>query len=261
MNKVPRRAAFLDLSDYARPLARPVVRWLTPTRVRAWHVTLAYTLVGGMAVLLIASGDLLHRRLGALLLPVKSWMDAVDGSLARAQRRPSRVGRFLDSLADFVLNLLLIAVLGRETPGLAFLAFLSMTLQGTLFHRGYVLYRHAVGGDRTALPDERREERYPWDSPGVLRVLQGMYRICYGWQDRLMAMLDRAFCPDTPPPSPRWMTLVSVHGLGFQLLWMVPFIWVGADQALLWSFVLWNLWALGLLILRCPLRLKREEIP
>jgi len=52
-----------------------------------------------------------------------------------------------------------------------------------------------------------------------------------------------------------------VHGLGFQLLWMVPFLWIGAHRALLWSFVAWNLWALGLLMLRCPLRLQQEKQP
>ncbi|MCF6192632.1 MAG: hypothetical protein L3J76_05840, partial [Candidatus Hydrothermae bacterium] len=85
--------------------------------------------------------------------------------------------------------------------------------------------------------------------------------LCYGWQDRLMEALDRRFCPEIPPPSPRWMTLVSVHGLGFQLLWMVPFVWVGADRALLWSFIGWNLWALILLRLRCRFRLQQEDLP
>ncbi len=259
MNKVPRAAAFLDLSDYARPLARPLVRILAPTPVRAWQITLLYTLIGGLAAAWIASGDPLLRRAGALLLPVKSWLDAVDGSLARAQHRPSRVGRFLDSLADFVLNILLMAAIGKDTPLLAVTAWLSMTLQGTLFHRGYVLYRHAVGGDRTARLRETADDRYPWDPPGLLRILQRLYALCYGWQDRLMETLDRRFCPENPPPSPRWMTLVSVHGLGFQLLWMVPFVWVGADRVLLWSFIGWNLWALGLLLLRCRCRLQQED--
>ncbi|MER3457952.1 MAG: CDP-alcohol phosphatidyltransferase, partial [Chloroflexota bacterium] len=46
LDKVRPEHHFLDLSDYARPLARRLTRALAPTPVMPVHVTLAYTLVG-----------------------------------------------------------------------------------------------------------------------------------------------------------------------------------------------------------------------
>src|SRR3989304_1357557 len=102
MDKVPEGHRFLDMSDYARPLAKVLVRLLLPTRVSPVHLTLAHTAVGFMAAILFALDRWLPFA-GALLL-LKSALDAADGSLARARGRPSRVGRFLDSIGDVLVT-------------------------------------------------------------------------------------------------------------------------------------------------------------
>ena len=63
MDKVPDDRAFLDLSDYARPLARWLVRLILPTPITPIHLTLAFTVVGFGAAILFALNPASPRRL------------------------------------------------------------------------------------------------------------------------------------------------------------------------------------------------------
>ncbi len=246
-DKVDAQAHFLDLSDYARPIARRLTQALVNTPVTPLQITIAYTLVGLIAALLFAAGGYLNGVVAGILLLVKSTLDAVDGSLARARQRPSRVGRFLDSLCDYFINAAVffgIALNGGaitiEKVILAVLALESATWQGTAFNYYCVYYRRLTGGDTTSQLDETEAQNYPWDNPRVLRALLAIYGIVYGWQDTLLARLDRAITPDRASPIYRHkplLTAITVMGTGFQLLLMAVCAW--ADRAP---------WALGLFI-------------
>src|SRR6185436_5613871 len=144
--KVPPAYDFLDISDYARPVARWLVRVLLDKPVAPIQITLAFTAAGLLAALLFA----IDRGLwfAAFLLLLKSALDGADGSLARARGAPSRVGRFLDSVCDFVVNLavfmgIALGAMQRGTPAsvlfVAAVALLSAVLQVSLFNRFYVL--------------------------------------------------------------------------------------------------------------------------
>lgn len=257
-DKVPRSHAFLDVSDYARPFARWLVQRLLPTPITPPQVTLAFTLAG-----LIAAGLLAANRwplLAAGLILLKSGLDAADGALARARQRPSRVGRFLDSLADFLVNLALYGALGyaawRATgaPGywlLAALACLSALLQVSLFNHYYVRYRAQTGGDQTSQVQETAGDVFPWDDPRHVRVLLALYQAIYGWQDALVAALDRWANPRPAPLSPAFMTATTVLGLGTQLLVLAVLAALGQPRLALWVFVtVFNLYGLGLLLAR-----------
>ena len=104
LDKVQPADKFLDLSDYARPIARRLTRALVNTRITPIQITIAYTLTGLTAAVLFATGTYLNGLIAGVLLLVKSMLDAVDGSLARARERPSRVGRFLDSICDYFIT-------------------------------------------------------------------------------------------------------------------------------------------------------------
>src|SRR5262245_55657453 len=104
IHKLPESARFVDLSDYARPLAGWLVAVLLPTRVLPIHITLVFTVVGLLAAVLFASGGYGRGVVAGALLLLKSALDAADGSLARARGRPSRAGRYLDSVCDFLVN-------------------------------------------------------------------------------------------------------------------------------------------------------------
>lgn len=222
MDKVPSERAFLDLSDYARPAARGLVRWLLPTPITPIHLTLAFTLVGGCAAFLLALNRALP--LAGLLLLLKSLLDAADGSLARARGRPSRVGRFLDSVCDFGVMALVFAGLalgrggGALVFGWAFVALMSATLQGSVFSYYSVRYRAENSGDTTSQIDEAEANGYAWDNPQALQILHRLYRLIYAWQDKLMDKIDRWLIPMARPLRREFMTATTVLGLGTQLL-------------------------------------------
>jgi phosphatidylglycerophosphate synthase len=247
IDKVQAADKFLDLSDYARPIARRLTRALVDTPVTPLQITIAYTVIGLIAALLFALGGYLNGGVAGILLLVKSTLDAVDGSLARARQRPSRVGRFLDSLCDYAVNaavFLGIALNGEaitlEKAIVAVLALESATWQGTAFNYYSVYYRTLTGGDTTSQLDETEARNYPWDDPQVVQALLKVYRIVYGWQDVLLARLDRAITPDRAAPiyrHKRLLTAITVMGLGFQLLLIALCAWLDRTPWALWLFI------------------------
>jgi phosphatidylglycerophosphate synthase len=259
LDKVPPAHQFIDLSDYARPAARWLVGRLLPTPITPLHVTWAFTLAGFGAALLLAAGRLLW--LAALLLLVKSGLDAADGALARARRRPSRVGRFLDSVCDLAVNVavyagIAIAEYGRagqpEVFLLAVAALVSGLLQVSLFNHYYVRYRAQSSGDLTSQVAEREPAGYAWDNPRLLAALHGAYLAIYGWQDALVAWLDQRLAGRRQAPlGPGFMTAVSVLGLGTQIAVLAACAALGRPIWALWAFVtLFNAYALLLLAYR-----------
>jgi hypothetical protein len=111
-------------------------------------------------------------------------------------------------------------------------------LQVSIFNHYYVRYRAQVGGDRTSQVSETAATQYPWDNPTALRWLFAMYRAIYGWQDALVAALDRVIGGETSRPlSPAYMTAVSVLGLGTQLLFLAVCAALGRPVWALWLFV------------------------
>jgi hypothetical protein len=186
--------------------------------------------VGLGAAWLFASGGYGRGVAAGLLLLLKSVLDAADGSLARARARPSRAGRYLDSVCDFIVNLAVFAGLaaaeaGRGPPARPYLiaacALVVATLEGSVFNFYYLLQRRSAGGDRTSLLDESEARPYPWDPPRTTAALQRAYLAIYGWQDRLVAWLDRlAAGPGHAEqvPSSGFLTATTALGLGTQLL-------------------------------------------
>jgi phosphatidylglycerophosphate synthase len=259
VDKVPAEHQFIDLSDYARPAARWLVRRLLPTRITPNTLTLAFTVVGLAAAALLAVNRWLP--LAALLLLVKSALDAADGALARARGRPSRTGRFLDSVCDFVVNAALFAGLalgayarGAGAPifGLAAAALVSALLQVSVFNHYYVRYRSQTGGDQTSRVSEAEASAYPWDDPQHVRFLLALYRFIYGWQDALVAHFDQVLTGGAARPvSSQFMTRVSVLGLGTQLLMIALCAVIGRPVWALWAFAtLFNVYAAGLMMSR-----------
>jgi phosphatidylglycerophosphate synthase len=235
VHKLPDSARFLDLSDYARPAAKRLVAALLHSPVTPIHLTLAFTGAGLLAAALFAVGGYgYHLAAGALLL-VKSALDAADGSLARARGRPSRLGRYLDSVCDFLVNLAVFGGLAWAEAGRAGAAWpyavaagalLAATLQGSVFNYYYVVQRRRSGGDSTSLLDESQARPYAWDPPGLTSAVQQAYLLIYGWQDRLVAWLDRlaaGAAEAAPAPSLGFLTATTALGLGFQLLLIALF--------------------------------------
>ncbi|MEY4011468.1 MAG: hypothetical protein RIT22_592 [Bacteroidota bacterium] len=174
-----------------------------------------------------------------LFIILKSGIDAADGELARLKNTPSYVGRYLDSVFDIILNflfLMTICYVSKTSFWLTLIAFFCIQLQGTLYNYYYVILRNkSVGGDTTSKVFEYKSPRaLPGESQKSVDILFRIYTIVYGGFDKIIHALDNdAYKVKT---FPNWfMTLVSMYGLGFQLLiiavllplgqieWIIPF--------------------------------------
>jgi phosphatidylserine synthase len=230
MSKLHASDKFLDLSDYGRSFGRFFALQLKETRFTAIHVTLLFGISGLLAIYCILNQYFLA---AAFFIVLKSGIDAADGELARLKNTPSYVGRYLDSVFDIILNflfLMAICYVSKTTIWLALLAFIGIQLQGTLYNYYYVILRNkSVGGDATSKIFEYKTPRaLPGETQQAVNILFGIYTIVYGFFDKIIHFLDaEAYKVKT---FPNWfMTLLSLYGLGFQLLiiaFMLPFGWI-----------------------------------
>ena len=219
MSKLAAQDKFLDLSDYGRPFGRFLANKLKNTRFTPIHVTLLFGLSGLIAIYYIIAGSYF---LAGFFILLKSGIDAADGELARLKNTPSYTGRYLDSVFDIILNFLFLTAIcyvSKMNIWLSILAFIGIQLQGTLYNYYYVILRNkSVGGDTTSKVFENKSPRaLPGESQKSVDILFIIYTIVYGAFDKIIHVLDKdAYKVKT---FPNWfMTLVSIYGLGFQLL-------------------------------------------
>ncbi len=187
---------------FLRPAAYRIVLLLYDTPVHSVHVTWCFLAVGLVAAWLIDRATPAAFVFAALLIQVKSVLDAVDGQLARARRSPSRIGRFFDSAVDIIVQAFLIMACARVAVRmtgeqwyilLGIAAFLSSEIQNSFWVYYNVRFRSLKEGRDRTISDEVREETiYPYDAkmPRVLRFLKIFYHLAYGWQDRLVSIVD-----------------------------------------------------------------------
>jgi hypothetical protein len=230
MSKLATEDKFLDLSDYGRPFGRFLANQLKNTRFTPIHVTILFGITGLVAIYCIVTN---HFLLAGFFIVLKSGIDAADGELARLKNTPSYVGRYLDSVFDIILNFLfLMAICYVSETGIwfAMLAFIGIQLQGTLYNYYYVILRtKSVGGDTTSKIFEYKSPRaLPGETQKSVDILFKIYTIVYGGFDKIIHLLDpEAYKVKT---FPNWfMTLLSLYGLGFQLLIiavMLPLGWI-----------------------------------
>ena len=224
MSKLPKEFAFTDLSDYGRTAGRSIAKGLKDTGCTPIHLTTTFIVAGLAAVVCICYGYYLS---AAVLLILKSILDAADGELARLKNTPSYTGRYYDSVADITLNFILLTTLAliTETPlWLAFLAFLGMVLQGTLYNYYYVILRNRHNGDTTSrIFEDSKPLALAGESQVAVNTMYFLYTALYSTFDKIIYRLDP--CAVKSSKIPGWfMSLVSVFGLGFQLLLISIFL-------------------------------------
>ncbi len=238
MDKLPADQKFFDVSDYSRYFSRLLVQAVKNSKISPLFFT-TLSLFSGTAASILIYFDLLPV-LSTFLILLKSFFDAVDGELARARNRPSLVGRFYDSVVDFFVNvfLFLSLFLRFEFSLMKFIAVVIVFhLQGSVYNYYYVLKRHKSGGDKTSKIDERKIENiYPWDNPFWLKVLHRLYILIYYWEDLLVQSFDKAALKLQNIPN-NFMTLVSILGLGTQLLFISIFILLNLENLIVDFFI------------------------
>lgn len=251
MSKLPKERQFVDLSDYGRPIARVIAQTFhDKTNLTAVHVTWLFVLSGLIAVFFILEGKMWF---AAIFLILKSILDAADGELARISKRPSYIGRYLDSVADISLNFLIIYIIFTLTNWniwFALAAFISMQLQGTLFNYYYVILRNQFGGDKTSrIQEDSAPKALFGENQKVVNFLYYLFRLLYGPFDKAIYLMDRS-APDNRY-FPHWfMTTLSILGLGFQLLMISILLVIGKIEWIIPFFIIMNILMLALIIIR-----------
>lgn len=180
----------IDLSEWGRPIARVIARFLKEKPVSVIQVTNLHFLLTLYSAWLILQGQTI---LACFLLIVKGVIDAVDGELARIRERPSHVGRYWDTVADTIG---LIAVIGAFGTLFAWELWLTCALilatlfQYSLFNHYSILMRTMGTGDATSRVDERiRPIAYPWERQVAVNFFHSLYLVFFSWQDRIIAVL------------------------------------------------------------------------
>ena len=219
MAKLAEKDKFFDFSDYGRTPATFLANALKNTRFTPVHVTYLFGVCGIFAAYSIFTGQYIA---AGFLLILKSILDAADGELARVKKTPSYTGRYLDSVFDILINLLIISIIGyvTTTPSyLILLAFAAIQLQGTLYNYYYVILRNkSVDGDTTSKVFEYKSPRaLSGESQQTVNILFYAYTLCYSVFDKIIHWLDKEAYK--AKAFPNWfMSFVSLYGLGFQLL-------------------------------------------
>ena len=251
MSKLTAQDQFLDLSDYGRPFGRFLANQLKNTLFTPVHVTLLFGVSGLIAIYCIL---MQHYYLASFFIILKSGIDAADGELARLKKTPSYFGRYLDSVFDIVLNFMLLMVICYVTQAsvlIALFAFIGIQLQGTLYNYYYVILRtRSVGGDGTSKIFEYKTPiALPGESQKSVDILFGIYNIVYGGFDKVIHLLDpTAYKVKT---FPNWfMTMVSLYGLGFQLLIIALMLPMGLIGYILPFFIIYTLLVIVIIAVR-----------
>ena len=237
MSKLPREHKFIDLSDYGRPIAKIIANSLKHSTFTPIHVTIGFIISGLIATYCILKG---HFLLAAFFLILKSILDAADGELARVKEKPSYTGRYLDSVADIVLNAIFFISIWYITNTaflICLLAFLGMQLQGTLYNYYYVILRNKFGGDTTSRVFEYKTPiALEGEKQKHVNILFALYKTLYGAFDKTIYVLDSN--ADKGKILPNWlMTSVSTFGLGFQLLIISVLLVAGLKSIILPFFL------------------------
>ena len=251
MSKLAAKDKFLDLSDYGRPFGKWLANLLKNTRFTPIHVTLLFGLSGLISIVCILQKQYL---LAGFFIVLKSAIDAADGELARLKNTPSYVGRYIYSIFDIVLNfmfLMTICYVSKTTIWLTILAFIGMQLQGTLYNYYYVILRNkSVGGDTTSKVFEYKSPRaLPGETQKSVDILFRIYTVVYGTFDKVIHFLDQdAYKVKT---FPNWfMTLLSIYGLGFQLLLIAIMLPMNLIEYIIPFFIFYTLFIFALIGIR-----------
>jgi len=250
MAKLPKKYQFLDLSDYGRSSGHWIAKQLQHTRFTPIHVTTMFIIAGLIAIALMLSEYYIT---AAFFLILKSILDAADGELSRLKNTPSYVGRYYDSIADILLNFFFLLTFSYITEGPLIhmlIAFFAIQLQGTVFNYYYVILRNSVKGDSTSrIFEDSAPKALKGESQQMVNVFYKIYDILYISFDKIMYFMDKN--ASDSPPFPKWfMTLISIYGLGFQLLIMALMLTFKLQDYVIPFFIIYSVFIVVLVGIR-----------
>jgi hypothetical protein len=134
---------------------------------------------------------------------------------------------------------------------LTLIAFFCIQLQGTLYNYYYVILRNkSVGGDKTSKIFEDKSPRaLPGESQKSVDILFQIYTIVYGIFDKIIHTLDSDAYK--VKKFPNWfMTVVSLYGLGFQLLIIAGMLSLNLIDYIVTFFIVYTVFVFVLIGIR-----------
>ena len=205
MHKLPPEARFVDVNDFWCFPNRWVVKFLYPFSVTPTQITILSLIAGLVSAYFYMIDSSTGLMWGALFLYLKIFLDNVDGNLARVKGEVSRLGRFLDSLVDFIVSFLVYLVLTLRLVSdtndslywfLGGLAFLSCLIHCSYFVFYLVQYTSISGTYLCNRADESitEEDNKAYDRGDLSMLvcfLQRSHIFLYGWQDKTIEWFDR----------------------------------------------------------------------
>ena len=250
MAKLPIKYQFLDLSDYGRTGGSWIANQLKNTIFTPIHVTTLFIFTGFLAIGFMLNG---FYKTAAFFIILKSVIDAADGELSRLKNTPSYTGRYYDSIADIILNFCFLLTFWHITEIsiiYMLIAFFGIQLQGTVYNYYYVILRNAVKGDSTSRVFEvSAPKALKADNQRTVNIFYKIYNILYIVFDKIVYHLDKNAHESTP--FPKWfMTLVSVYGLGFQLLCMSIMLIFNLNDFVIPFFIVFSVFIVVFILIR-----------
>ncbi len=171
-----------------RPPALQVARACARAGVRPEALVFIHFAIGLLAALLVAQHVWVAWLVAALMLQAKTVLDNADGALARSTGTVTELGRYLDTVLDFLVNVALFAALAAH--GSAWLSAVALIVLTLLLSWDFNAERLHV----ETRPDYRAPQSAPAPpGPGptwLLASFRGFYGAVFAPQDRLVRHLD-----------------------------------------------------------------------
>jgi len=181
----------IDLSEWGRPFARVIARFLKEKSISVIQITTFHLLLSIFCAWLIVGGNTI---IACFLLIIKGIIDAVDGELARIRERPSHVGRYWDTVADAIGLIAIMWAFGEVFAWdmmLTFTLILATLFQYSLFNHYSILMRNLGSGDTTSRVDERiKPVAYPWEKQSSVDFFHAIYLLIFSWQDQIISKIS-----------------------------------------------------------------------
>lgn len=241
-----------------RPLAHIILLLIKNKPIKPETIVLIHTiLVIISSVLIFICNDTICNWVIFSLLQLKTILDNLDGQLARFKNLHSILGRYLDTLMDYLGNLCLFISIGLKYNLLitSLTSFYILTIVLSYDFNLEKLYKKHIKNE-----NHKSEEKLS----KIESLLKNLYEIILGHQDKLITKLEYSLSQKLNNNELFWkkeyLHITANMGLSTQLFILGILILLGKPHLYLFFPILCIILIAILLIFRIFIVLKRKKI-
>ncbi|MFN3995436.1 MAG: CDP-alcohol phosphatidyltransferase family protein [bacterium] len=175
-----------------RPLAHIILLKIKDKNVSPELIVIIHTfMVILSSILIYYKNSLFLGLLAALLLQLKTILDNLDGQLARYKNKTTNLGRYLDTLMDYLGNFTIFIALGLKYNQLTFslVSFFIFTFVLSYDFNIEKIYKEKNCKEK--LPHKSTFENYNnLEYNNLEIILEKIYNFLLGYQDKLIIFLE-----------------------------------------------------------------------